>query len=85
VVELEQPLERQALAPNFDAADPHLRLDALVAEYAEVLRESYWAKESSLAAVEQLAAQSVAPLAQEEAVAEFMALLAKAATLKAQQ
>ncbi|HYN88571.1 MAG TPA: YfbK domain-containing protein, partial [Ardenticatenaceae bacterium] len=74
-VEIEQGLPRQGLSVAFAEATAHLQLDAAVAEYAEVLRESYWARESWLAAVQQLAAQSFAPLKQNEDVAEFVALL----------
>ncbi len=82
VVESEQGLLRGELAPSFAAADPHLQLDAVVAEYSEILRESYWAKESSLETVQQLAAEYFTPLKQNEEVAEFLDLLNRAVQLR---
>jgi Ca-activated chloride channel family protein len=82
VVEVEQGLARQELSTTFAAADPYLQLDAVVAEYAEILRESYWARENSLGSVRQLTAEYFAPLKQNEDVAEFVALLDRAVQLQ---
>jgi len=50
-VELERRLEVGDLAPEWRQASPALRLAAVVAEYAELLKRSYWAKESSMSTV----------------------------------
>jgi Ca-activated chloride channel family protein len=81
-IELQQGLPRQELSATFAAADPYLQLDAMVAEYAEILRDSYWAKENSLGVVRQVAAESFVPLKQNEDVAEFITLLDKAVQLQ---
>jgi Ca-activated chloride channel family protein len=82
VVEIQQGLPLQELSATFAAADPYLQLDAMVAEYAEILRDSYWARENSLGAVRQYAAEYFAPLKQNEEVAEFLALLDRAVQLE---
>lgn len=81
-IEFAQGLSRQALAATFAGADPYLQLDAMVAEYAEILRDSYWARENSLGTVRQFAAEFFAPLKQNEDVAEFLALLDRAEQLQ---
>jgi hypothetical protein len=52
-----------------------------VAEYAEILRDSYWAKESSLASVSEEANRIANALAQDEAVQEFAGLVNTAVSL----
>jgi len=48
ITEIAAPLPRAALADRFGDASPRLRLQAAVAEFAEILRGSFWAKESTL-------------------------------------
>ncbi|MCP4571627.1 MAG: DUF3520 domain-containing protein [bacterium] len=48
ITEIAAPLPRTALADRFGDAAPRLRLQATVAEFAEILRGSFWAKESTL-------------------------------------
>ena len=48
---INRQFSRRELSKAPEAATPHFRRDAVVAEYAEVLRESYWARDSSLAEV----------------------------------
>jgi Ca-activated chloride channel family protein len=70
----------------FENASPMFRLTAAVAEYAEILRESYWAQEGSLDAVLAVAQFAGGALAADEAlekeVAEFVWLVAKAKELE---
>lgn len=49
--EVELGLDTEAVKGAFVEASPRFQLHACVAEFAEVLRESYWARGSSLAAV----------------------------------
>lgn len=44
VEEISQTFDTRDLESSFRRADPHFRLDVLVAEFAEVLRDSYWAE-----------------------------------------
>ena len=60
IAEIAVPMPRSALAESFGEAAPGLRLQAAVAEFAEILRGSFWAKEGTyedvLAVVDGLAA-----------------------------
>jgi Ca-activated chloride channel family protein len=51
VIELAQPLNTDQFQFSFDAASPEFRLSAAAAEFAEILRHSYWAKDSRLSDV----------------------------------
>jgi Ca-activated chloride channel family protein len=76
-------ITRDAIAPSFDHAAPEFRLAACVAETAEVLRESHWARGSDLdgvLAVAQTAADDLA--SQDTQMLEFLSLLAKARDLQ---
>lgn len=57
VSEISQVLSFGDLHERFDDSSPSFQLAAAVAEYAEVLRESYWAQESNLDSVLDLASQ----------------------------
>lgn len=48
VVEMEKDIFVGDFARNFHDADPYLQRDVVVAEFAEILGESYWAEDSSL-------------------------------------
>ncbi len=48
VEELTKPIELAAFQVSYNRADSRLQLTALVAEFAEILRGSYWAKGSEL-------------------------------------
>ena len=50
VIEIQRgPWTSADLAESFPAADPYFQLAVVVAEYAEVLRDSYWAQGNTLA------------------------------------
>ena len=49
-VEMEHPARLGELSPSFEKATPRFQLSALVAEFAEIARESYWARGGDLAA-----------------------------------
>lgn len=48
VSEISRSISLAEFAPFFDQTSPHFQLDAVVAEYAEILRNSYWARGNSL-------------------------------------
>lgn len=84
VREISQRYDAAALAPSFAKAAPAFRRDAAVAEYAEILRGSFWAKESEMSAVLPVARSAAAAL-NEDASDEFVRLVEKAADLRAKQ
>lgn len=80
VREIERRFELAALERRFEDAAPRFRLDAAVAEFAELLRGSYWAREgkwSDLLTVARRAAKD----ARDETTDEFVRLVERAAEL----
>lgn len=82
VVELSQPFKRGEFIDTLEESSAKFRFIASVAEYAEILRESYWAKESSMTAVSDLASPTIDFFDQNEEVIEFMQLVNRAAQLR---
>jgi Ca-activated chloride channel family protein len=80
-VEVSRSVAKADFATSFTEASPHFQWTAVVAEYAEILRNSYWAKESSLDAVVQEARRVAEYLPGDEDVAEFVSLADQAASL----
>jgi Ca-activated chloride channel family protein len=81
VMELSQGFYTEDLAERFTDADPHFQCAVVVAEYAEVLRGSYWAEGNTLAGVLE-EAERVAELVPEDAdMAEFVELVRQAARI----
>jgi Ca-activated chloride channel family protein len=80
-VEINRSVSWGEFAGTFEAASPRFQLTAVVAEYAEVLRHSYWAKESSLQAVLAQARRVAGYFSGDEDVAEFLELVERASTL----
>jgi len=80
VREIAKEFSLAGLARRFEDSSPYFRLDAAVAEFAEILRGSYWARESRLSDVLPVA-RSAARGLREGAAAEFVSLLEKAARL----
>jgi len=78
VQELAREFWRDDFRVSFEEASPMFRFTAAVAEYAEILRESYWAQGSSLEAVLALAQHAGALLGQDPDIAEFVWLVAQA-------
>jgi Ca-activated chloride channel family protein len=70
--EVSRDLYSNQMADSFSEADPHLQWDVVVAEYAEIMRESYWAQESSLSAVLDEARRISEILPGEQDVIEFV-------------
>jgi Ca-activated chloride channel family protein len=81
VRELSRALAQADFALAFEDAPIRFQLDAVVAEYAEILRHSYWAQDSSLEDVALEAARLAEYLPQDEEVAEFADLARRASGL----
>jgi Ca-activated chloride channel family protein len=84
VSEVSEDISVSQLHESFDAAPATFRLAAGVAEFAEILRESYWAKDGSLDSVRQVVKDAF-PEADSEQVVELMYLVNKAITYKAER
>ena len=82
VTELRRDLPRSELAASFEDASPTFQLAAVVAEYAELLRESYWAREGTLSAVAREAARLARLLPEDNDVVEFAALTSQAERIR---
>jgi Ca-activated chloride channel homolog len=77
-IETSENFSTNQLAPSFHKTNPHFQWSVLVAEYAEVLRNSYWAKNISLYSVQEEAERVSDRLNEDENVAEFVNLLHQA-------
>ena len=71
------------LHESFDTAPATFRLAAAVAEFAEILRQSYWAKDGSLDSVHQVVKDAF-PEIDHEGVVELIYLVNKAISFKEQ-
>jgi Ca-activated chloride channel family protein len=69
------------LAARFEEASPRYRLAVLVAQYAEILRQSPWAQGTSLSQLSSLASQLAEELAEDADVIEFVNLVWRAAQI----
>ncbi len=85
VVEAAETIRRRHLAATWDGAAPSLRLAAIVAEYAEILRRSYWAKDGDLGALFAEAQRLSAAFPGDLEVAELVTLIGRAARLEGQR
>jgi Ca-activated chloride channel homolog len=81
VVELARDFSTGELQGHFDYADPYFQRAVIVAEYAEILKKSYWAEESSLSHVYHEAIRVSEMLAWDEEMSEFMELIRRASQL----
>ena len=82
--EIDRPISTADLAIDFGSASPRFQLDVVVAQYAEVLRESIWATQtgSDLEEVASWAAELAAVLPEDPDVAEFAGLTRQAAAIE---
>lgn len=79
ITEISRTITSNEFATTFENASPRFQLDGVVAEYAEVLRGSYWAQENDLTSVA-IDARRIAEYLPEDAdVQEFAALVWQAA------
>jgi Ca-activated chloride channel family protein len=81
-VELEQRLDVRDLAPSWGDAPASLRLASLVAEYAELLKGSYWAREGDMYDVLRRAQLLAPSFSGDTRVADWVSLVATAAELR---
>lgn len=83
VTELNEDVFATELADGFEDASPEFQLAAAVAEFAEILRDSFWAQEGSLETVHQVI-EGILPQIQVERGDELVLLVNQAARFKAQ-
>ena len=83
VTEIGEDILLSQLHESFETASAPFRLTAAVAEFAEILRESYWAKDGSLEEVRRVV-KGVYPELDNEQVVELIYLLGKAIDYKSQ-
>ncbi|MEM7536988.1 MAG: von Willebrand factor type A domain-containing protein [Chloroflexota bacterium] len=81
VVEVNNVLGREQFANDIYAASPSFQLDTAIAEYAEILRESYWAQDSHMSDVRMIAEQAADFFVGDEDVDEFLGLVRQAEQL----
>jgi Ca-activated chloride channel family protein len=81
VTEINRSIAKADFAPSFQDASSRFQLAAVVAEYAEILRESYWAKESSLEDVAWEAHRIAEYLPHDADVVEFVSLVERAVSI----
>ncbi|MCI0397658.1 MAG: VWA domain-containing protein [Chloroflexi bacterium] len=70
------------LATSFDAATPRYQLAVVVSQFAELLRYSYWAGDTSYSQLSVYAERLAAQIPYDEEVAEFAGLVAQAGQLR---
>ncbi|MCP4290554.1 MAG: DUF3520 domain-containing protein [bacterium] len=82
VKEISQELNVEQLTTDFSQASARYRLQVVVCEFAEILRGSFWAKESQLDDLIPMAEALAEELSDDERVAELAGLIRKAADLQ---
>ncbi|MDH5507002.1 MAG: VWA domain-containing protein [Anaerolineae bacterium] len=80
VIELDQTFSSEQFASSFDQTSPYFQWAVLVAEYAEILRGSYWAQNSTLTGLLE-EVQRVSRLLDDQDVAEFVQLVRTASSI----
>ncbi len=75
VVEISQDYDTSQIAFDFEEADPNFQRAVVVAEYAEILKGSYWAEESSMDDVYNEARRVNRYFDREDAMEEFVDLV----------
>ena len=78
VVELSKDFSISELERDFADANPYFQRSVVVAEYAEILKKSYWAEGSSLAHVYHEAERISELLPPNQEMGEFMELIRRA-------
>jgi len=81
VTEINGNLNTWGLSPTFDQASPYFKLDAVVAQYAEILRGSPYAGNTSLYYLSELASWLRASIPEDSDVDEFAGLVHRAAAI----
>ncbi|MCZ6791999.1 MAG: von Willebrand factor type A domain-containing protein, partial [Planctomycetota bacterium] len=84
-VEMEHDVDAGGARSRFEDTSPHFQLSALVAEFAEVLRDSYWARGNDLSRVasltQALLGEGEGKLGTSKELVELVALMKKADAL----
>jgi len=78
VTELSNDFSTEDLSRSFERADVYFQRAVVVAEYAEILKGSYWAEDSSLSAVYREAQRIYEILPRERDMEELVDLIGKA-------
>lgn len=81
ITEIAQSTALRDFAESFESASPSFQLASIVAEYAEILRNSYWAQDSDMETLARHAERMTELFAGNFDVQEFAGLVAQAATL----
>ena len=81
VVELSRDFYTSEIKDEFAQADPYFQRSVIVAEFAEILKKSYWAEKSSLSFVYHEAQRVSETLPWDEDMGEFMELIRRASHL----
>ncbi|MCJ7435663.1 MAG: VWA domain-containing protein [Anaerolineales bacterium] len=82
VTELSQDFSVDQMASDFREADPYFQRAVVVAEYAEILKDSYWAEDGSLSDVYKEAERIREYLYHDDVMDEFVDLVREARRLK---
>ena len=82
ISEINEEIFTTQLKRNFEDASPEFQLAATIAEFAEILRESFWAQEGNLEAVSQ-SIEGIVPQIRNERVGELRHLVNRATRFKA--
>ena len=85
VSEIYREFNREDLESSLEQASPRFQMAAVVAEYAEILRESYWAQEGSMEAVISQARRIQQLLPEEIDFAEFTDLAVRTERIQSLQ
>jgi Ca-activated chloride channel family protein len=78
VTELSQDFGVSQMASDFREADPYFQRAVVVAEYAEILKDSYWAEDGSLLEVYREAERIAEYLYRDDVMDEFVELVREA-------
>ena len=84
ISEVNEEISTTQLNKTFEEASPEFQLAATVAEFAEILRESFWAQDGSLEAVSR-SIEGIAPPIHNEQVNELRNLVSRATRFKASE
>ena len=85
VEHIERGVRVQEVSGEFSEVNPRFRLTAAVAEFAEVLKKSYWAKDSSFGHVLTVAEDAVKDMRPGKNDLEFLRLVERAMNLAGEQ
>lgn len=78
VTEMSKAFSSEEFAQSFSSASSNFQWDVVVAEFAEIMRDSYWAQNSTLAGVLEEAKRISKALPEDPQVTEFVEMVRKA-------